>query len=242
MNVHADTPISLEAGLQLSPEGLTRLQTWFSPAFPVGAFSYSHGLEWLVETGDVRDGASLGGWIEGVLRQGSGRSDAILVCSAWRATQTRNWEELQEIATLAAALQPTAERRLENLGQGMAFCTAVAAAWPHPLLDRLRQVSPREIAMPIAVGVAGGVHDIPLHALTITFLQSFTANLVSAGVRLVPLGQTDGLRTTAALEPIIKDIARQALGAGMGEIGSAAILTDIASMRHELQYTRLFRS
>jgi urease accessory protein len=242
MNMRTTSPAAQKAGLELSPEGLTRLQTWFSPSFPVGAFSYSHGLEWLVETDDVRDLASLAEWIEGVLRHGSGRSDAIFLCAAWRMALARDWDGLQEIAALAAALQPTAERRLESLGQGTAFRAAVAAAWPHPLLKRFAELCRGEVAAPIAVGVAGAAHELPLDALSFAFLQSFAANLVSAGVRLVPLGQTDGLRATAMLEPVIRDVARQALAAGLDEIGSAAILTDIASMRHELQYTRLFRS
>ncbi|RUM98191.1 urease accessory protein UreF [Pseudaminobacter arsenicus] len=228
--------------LEVSTADLTKLQTWFSPSFPVGAFSYSHGLEWLVETGEVRDVSSLRGWIEGVLLHGSGRSDAILLCAAWRAAAAQQWSELQEIAALAAALQPTAERRIESLGQGTAFCAAVTAAWPHPLLDHFRQTSPREIAAPVAVGVAGAAHQLPLDALLVAFLQAFAANLVSAGVRLIPLGQSDGLKVTSMLEPVVDEVSRQALADGLDDVGSAAILTDIASMRHELQYTRLFRS
>lgn len=242
MNVYTDTSTAQEARLQLSPEGLVKLQTWFSPSFPVGAFSYSHGLEWLVETGDVHNAASLCEWLVGVLRHGSGRSDAIVLCASWRASRAKDWDELQEIAALAGALQPTAERRLESLGQGTAFRAAVIAGWPHPMLDRFTKAWSGEVAAPVSVGVAGAAHDLPLNALALAFLQSFAANLVSAGVRLVPLGQTDGLRAIAMLEPVIRDVAGQAQTAQLNEIGSAAILTDIASMRHELQYTRLFRS
>jgi urease accessory protein len=242
MNVHPDRAVSRSEKLHLSAADLAKLQIWFSPSFPVGAFSYSHGLEWQVEAGGVRDVATLSHWIEGVLRHGSGRSDAIFLCAVWRAVTADAWTELQEIASLAAALQPTAERRIESLGQGTAFRTAVNAAWPHPLLDRFCEICPGETAYPVAVGVAGAAHGLPLDALAIAFLQSFAANLVSAGVRLIPLGQSDGLRVTGALEATIRDVAEQALAGGLDDIGSAAILTDIASMLHEQQYTRLFRS
>lgn len=242
MNTCTDSVLPPKGRVTLSTTDVTRLQAWFSPSFPIGAFSYSHGLEWLVEAGEVRDVASLGGWIEGVLRYGSGRSDAILLCAAWRATMNGAWAELQEIASLAVALQPTAERRIESLGQGTAFCTAVAAAWPHPGIDHFRRACPGQIAAPIAVGVAGAAHELPLDVLAVASLQAFAAYLVSAGVRLIPLGQSDGLRVTRGLETVVQDVAKEAIASGLDDIGSAAVLCDIASMRHELQYSRLFRS
>lgn len=242
MSTGADAALGPKGRIVLSTIDLTRLQAWFSPSFPVGAFSYSHGLEWLVEAREIRDAVSLGRWIEGVLRYGSGRSDTILVCAAWRATMDRAWAELQEIASLAGALQPTAERRIESLGQGTAFRTAVMAAWPHPVLDRFRQACPGQIAAPVAIGVAGAAHELPLDGLAVASLQSFAAYLVSAGVRLIPLGQSDGLRVTRGLETVIQDVAREAIASGLDDLGSAAVLCDIASMRHELQYSRLFRS
>lgn len=242
MNLVARSNIAKDERLTLSPADLTKLQTWFSPSFPVGAFSYSHGLEWVVETGEIKDVNSLVDWVEGVMRYGSGRADAILLCAAWRATKTLAWSELREIADLAAALQPTSERRLESLGQGTAFHTAIMAAWPNTVLEQFRKACPDELAVPVAVGAAGAAHDLPLNALLIAFLQGFCANLISAGVRLIPLGQSDGLRVTSRLEPVVADISQQAMNCGIEDIGSSTILTDIASMCHELQYTRLFRS
>lgn len=242
MDAHVDGTAPRVGPLRLTGEHAVMLQTWFSPSFPVGAYSYSHGLEWLVESGEVDNPASLRCWVEGVLRHGSGRTDGIMLCAAWRAVHAGAWEQLRDVAELASALQPTAERRLENLGQGSAFCKAVAAAWPSSVLARFRKLWPGDVALAVAVGVAGAAQDVPLDALVLAHLQSFASNLVLAGVRLIPLGQSDGLRVTQALAPVVEAVARKAVAAELDEIGSAAILTDIASMRHEQQYSRLFRS
>ncbi|MBX9590399.1 MAG: urease accessory protein UreF [Hyphomonadaceae bacterium] len=219
---------------------LARLMTWLSPAFPVGSFSYSHGLEWEVETGRVKDAATLGGWIEDVLFHGAGRTDAIFLAEAWRAISAGDAVLLKEVAELAAAFAPSAERRLETLAQGAAFLAAVKAVWPHPAIDTLS--AQEEIAYPIAVGACTAAHGLPLIATGQAFMQAFAANLVSAGVRLIPLGQTDGLRVIARLEPLIPRIVADALGAALDDVGGIAVMADIASMRHETQYTRLFRS
>jgi len=214
---------------------------WLSPAYPVGGYSYSHGLEWTVEAGKVRDAATLGGWIEDVLAHGAGRSDVIFLAEAWRALAAGDMQALEQAAELAAALAPSAERRLETMAQGTAFLAATLAAWPKPELAALA-ADGREVAYPIAVGVAAAVHGLPLVETAQAFAQAFAANLVSAGVRLIPVGQSDGLRVLARLEPLIPRIVANALGASLDDVGGAAIAADIASMRHETQYTRLFRS
>jgi urease accessory protein len=214
--------------------------TWLSPAFPVGGYSYSHGLEWTVENGKVRDAATLGAWIEDILGLGAGRTDAIFLAEAWRAVAAGDAKLLAEVAELAAAFAPSAERRLETMAQGTAFLVATSAVWPMPALELL--TGHTEVAYPVAVGASAAAHGLPLAATAQAFVQAFAANLVSAGVRLVPLGQTDGLRVIARLEPLIPGIVARALAAGLDDVGGAAIAADVASMRHETQYTRLFRS
>jgi urease accessory protein len=214
---------------------------WLSPAYPVGGFSYSHGLEWTVEAGKTHDAATLGDWVEDVLRHGAGRSDAILLAEAWRATTGDEGRRLAEAIEVAEALAPSAERRLESLAQGTAFLAATRAGWPSPALDRLAEQA-AEVAYPVAVGVCAAVHGLPLAPTAQAFMQAFAANLVSAGVRLIPLGQTDGLHVLARLEPLIPVLVARALGASLEDVGGAAVMADIASMRHETQYTRLFRS
>ena len=218
-----------------------RLMIWLSPAYPVGGYSYSHGLEWTVEAGKVSDAATLGVWIEDVLAHGAGRSDAIFLAEAWRALSAGDAGALERAAELAAALAPSAERRLETMAQGTAFLAATLAAWPKPELAALAAEG-REVAYPIAVGAAAAAHGLPLVETALAFAQAFAANLVSASVRLIPLGQSDGLRVLARLEPLIPRIVAGALGANLDDVGGAAIAADIASMRHETQYTRLFRS
>lgn len=228
---------------------LYRLMAWLSPSFPVGAFTHSHGLEWEVEAGRVTDADGLCAWVGDILCQGAGRQDAILLAASWRAARAGDAEGLRSIAGLAAALAPSRERRTETLSQGRAFALAAAAAWPAPgpssgLAPGLTPdaVDPDEAAYPVAVAIAAARHGIPLEPTLVAYLHAFAANLVSAGVRLVPLGQTDGQRAIARLEPVVAAVAAEALSTGLDEIGGCALLADIASMRHETQYTRLFRT
>jgi urease accessory protein len=217
---------------------LRRLLTWLSPAFPVGAFSYSHGLEWAVEAGDVKDHASLVDWLDALLRHGAGRSDAVLLAEAWRAAKEGDAGHLRELAVFAAALAPGRERHLETTAQGNAFVAALRVAWPTPFLDEIQGPVP----YPVAVGAATATHGIELCQALDAYLHAFVANLVSAGVRLIPLGQSDGLRAIAALDGSVAGIAEAAAAEPLCRIGSFAPRNDIASFRHETQHTRLFRS
>ena len=225
----------------IKPFQLARLMIWLSPAYPVGAYSYSHGLEWVVEAGQVKNVDTLVGWIEDLLAHGAGRSDVIFLAETWRALSAGDAGMLEEVAELAAAFAPSAERRLETLAQGTAFLTATLAAWHKPELEALA-ANGRQVAYPVAVGASAAVHGLPLAETAQAYLQAYVANLVSAAVRLVPLGQSDGLRVLARLEPLIPRVVAAALACSLDDIGGAAVASDIASMRHETQYTRLFRS
>ena len=215
-------------------EGLAKLLTWLSPAFPTGGFAYSHGLEWAVEAGDVRNEAGLLLWLEDVLRHGSGRSDATLLRHAYRASAA---DSLADVAALAEAAQPCRERRAETLGQGGAFAIA-AQVWGAPLLAAL----PGPVPYPVAVGALARAHAVPEDAATLGLLHASAAALISAAVRLVPLGQTAGLRVLAALEPALQAIADETRSATLDDLGGACFRSDIAAMCHETQYTRLFRT
>lgn len=218
------------------------LFVWLSPAFPVGSFAYSHGLEWAVETGAVHDAESVRAWIDDLLAHGSGRNDAILLAQAYRAALAGDADSLAEVAELAVALQPSRERHLEATAQGNAFVTAARASWPAPTLDLLASAWPGDVVHAVAVGVAAAGHGVPLRPSLETFLLAFVAALVSAAVRLGPIGQTDGQRVTAALLPHVRATAQEAEAATLDDLGGAAFRSDIASLRHETQYTRLFRS
>jgi urease accessory protein len=221
-----------------SPEALLRLMTWLSPAFPTGGFAYSHGIEWAVEEGDITDEASLRTWLADVLMFGAGRNDAILLRLAWAANDEGARAEVAELAAAAASCQ---ERQLETLAQGTAFCLA-AAAWPCAALNVLQGRAGYGVAYPVAVGVLTRAYAIAQDSACHAYLAAVTANFVSAGVRLVPLGQTAGVRLLAALESTILAVAEATRGCTRDDLGGGCLRADIAAMRHETQYTRLFRS
>jgi urease accessory protein len=217
------------------------LMIWLSPSFPVGAFAYSHGLEWGFESGDLSDAATLRDWLDALVSQGSLRNDLILFSCAHRAAHS-DGGGLTEIAELALALANSAERRLETVTQGNAFVAALRAAWPCAAIERLRALWPGDIAYPLAVGVASAGHGLPLRPSLEAYGLAFVANLVSASVRLGIVGQTDGQRITAALVPALHEAAHAAEAASLDDIGGCCFRSDIAALRHETQYSRLFRS
>jgi urease accessory protein len=221
---------------------LYRLMAWLSPSFPVGAFSYSSGLEWAVEVRDLTDAATLRDWIEAMIEHGGIACDAAFLVHAYNAAATHNDLLLRDVAELAAAFAPSKERHLETTAQGRAFVDATQATWPCAALESLLGIWDGPIPYPVAVAVAAAGHGVALEAALGAYLQAVAANLISAGVRLIPLGQTDGQRLLAALEPAVAAAARTALATQLQDIGGATFRADLASIRHETQYTRLFRS
>ena len=227
-------PAGTAIAMMTTERHLLSLLTWLSPAFPTGGYAYSHGLEWAVEARDVHDEATTAGWLADIVAHGAGRSDAILLRHAHRAGSVA---ALAALADLGAATQPGAERRTETLAQGAAFALA-ARVWGAPLLAAL----PGGVPYPVAVGALAAAHGVPEDTAALGLLHAFAANLVSAAVRLVPLGQTAGLRILAGLAAAIAATARATAGATLDELGGACFRSDIAAMRHETQYTRLFRT
>jgi urease accessory protein len=227
---------------ELDSATLYRLMAWLSPAYPVGAFSYSSGIEWAVEAGDIKDATTLQQWLTVMMGEGGGFCDAVFFVHAHRAVTENNDAALRSVAELAAAFVASKERLLETTAQGRAFIDATRAAWPCPALSRLDAAWQGAVALPVAVGVTCAGHGIACEAALHAFLHALTANWISAGVRLIPLGQTDGQRVLAALEPVVAATAERALLTPLDEAGTSAIRADLASMRHETQYTRLFRT
>jgi urease accessory protein len=221
---------------------LYRLMTWLSPAFPVGAFSYSSGIEWAVEAGDIVDAASLRDWLSAMLGEGSGFCDAVFLAQAHRAASAQDEAGLREIAELAAAFVPSRERQLETSTQGRAFIEIARSAWACDGLDRMISACGGPAVYPIAVGLVSAAHAIPVAPTMHAFLHAVVSNWISAGARLVPLGQTDSQRILASLEADVVSTAKRALEASLDDLGSATFRADLASLRHETQYTRLFRS
>jgi urease accessory protein len=214
---------------------LQKLLTWLSPAFPVGAFAWSAGLESAISAGMVHDRATTQAWIEGLLNHGGLRTDAILFAHAHRAAG--DGTALRDLADLCLALTPARERHEETTITGQAFAAA-AKAWPTPVLANLPDPCP----YPIAVGAVAGGHHIELDAALPAWLTSAVHGQVSVAVRLVPIGQSDGLAIMAALEPEIAAAAALCQHAALDDIGAVAYAADIAQMSHETLTTRIFRS
>ncbi len=216
-------------GLKPTLRALSRLLVAASPAFPTGGFAYSHGLEWAVQAGDVRDEDSLRDWLDVLLCGGAGWSDSILLRHAFRSAGDD--AAVSGLGELAAALSPSLERRMETLWQGAAFA-ASAAAWG--------AVAPA--AYPVAFGVFAAGQGVDEESACLGFLTAWLGNLVSAGVRLVPLGQQAGLRVLHGLEESVLAVVAESACATLDDLGTACFRADISAMRHETQYSRMFRS
>ena len=243
MTTNRSEPAVTDGGMtEREAAALYRLMTWLSPSFPVGGFSYSSGIEWAVEAGDITDAATLRDWLDAMLAEGSGFCDGVFLAHAHRATEADDEAALRDIADLAAAFIPSRERQLETSAQGRAFVEIARAAWTCDALERTIAHCGGRTVYPVAVGLVSAAHDIPLAATLHAFLHALVSNWISAGSRLIPLGQTDSQRVLAALEPIVVVTAKRAASATLDDLGSAAFRADLASLRHETQYTRLFRS
>lgn len=220
---------------------LHRLLTWSSPGYPTGAFSYSHGLEWAVESGAVSRLEDLLQYVTAVLTRAGGWVDAVLFAHAWRALDRPT--ALDEVARRAVAFRGGAETALESRQQGEAFLEVTRKAWPHPALeafaDRQRGTP---VAHSVVVAIACAAHGIALPPALYSYLHAFAANLVSAGARLVPIGQTQAQIAIARLTPVIGQVCTTAQETTLEDLGTAAPAIELCSLRHETQYTRLFRS
>jgi urease accessory protein len=226
----------------VAADALYRLMAWFSPAYPTGAYAYSHGIETAVEQGLVRDRAALVPWCGHIVRHGAGWIDAVLLSAAYDAIAAEDWVSVLSLAELAAAMRGTSEMGLESTQQGAAFLSASRAAWPDEGIDRLTKIlNGTSIALPIAIA-ATAAGRVPKPLVVAAYVQSFAANLVSVAVRLIPLGQTDGQRAIAELARVVATTSQAALDADIDDLGTAAPMVDWTSMTHETQHTRLFRS
>jgi urease accessory protein len=227
-----------QAGIQpIDPAVL--LQIWLSPAFPVGSYAYSHGLEFAAQRSWVKDRDTLTAWLRDLAAFGSLHNDLILLAAAWRATTARDQAQLRDVADLAEALQPSAERHLETMQQGASFMAQVASAWPSPALHALLHFAP---AYPVAVAFAAAGHGVALDITLRGYATAFVSTLCSAAIRLSLIGQSDAQRVIADLLPDLFTRCHVASNSTLDDLGGASWYLDLASLGHETQYTRLFRS
>lgn len=206
------------------------LAQWLSPAFPVGGFAYSHGLETAIQSGTIANACDLEKWISEVLNYGSGRNDCILLRAAHGCGSDA---ALEDVNQTALAVSASSERVLETQLQGTAFSQTTAAIWGS---------DQAALCYPVAVGNASAHMQLDVDLTAALYLHAFASNLVSAAVRAVPLGQTDGQRVIAALIPICDQIVKNTIGTTLDDLSSTAFLSDIAAMQHETLQPRIFRS
>ncbi|WP_300435665.1 urease accessory protein UreF [uncultured Mameliella sp.] len=213
--------------MPIDPRLLTLTQ-WLSPAYPVGAFAWSHGLESAVRQGWVTDEVSLQSWLTDILAEGSGKADALWIRLAWQGDRS-----VAELDALARAWQPSRERLREAERQGTAFVQVTAEVWDLDLPPML---------LPVALGEAARQMDMSVEPVAALYLQSFAGNLVSAAQRLMPLGQTAAQGVLARLAPLCAELAAGTEGLTLEDMASCAYLSDVASMKHETLEPRLFQS
>ncbi|CFX18985.1 Urease accessory protein UreF [Candidatus Filomicrobium marinum] len=238
-----DASINVPAAETSQGHSALPLFAWLSPSFPVGSFAFSHGMEWAVHQGTVRDLETTRAWIGALLTHGSLRNDVILASCAWSSVRATDAAGLREAAELAVALSGCRERHLETSAQGTAFVTALKTAWMTPKIAwALEALRTEEIAYPVALAIGGAGHAIERHPLLEAFALALVQNLVSAAIRLSVIGQSDGQRAIASLMPSARRLAAEAEVATLDDLGGAAFHSDIAAIKHETQYTRLFRS
>jgi urease accessory protein len=212
-------------------DAVLTLTQWFSPAYPVGAFGYSHGLEAAVEAGEVSDAASLQAWLRDILEHGTGRADALFLAASHAA---ESMAEVETIDTTCRAFASSAERLAETTLQGAAFCEITTQVWDHADLSAF--------TYPVAAGRAARLCDLPLDLTSAFYLQAFAANLVAAGQRLAPVGQAAAQQILRLLAPLCSRIAQQTQDGDLSTLSNTVFLADIASMHHETQYSRIFRT
>ncbi|MEL6871039.1 MAG: urease accessory UreF family protein [Pseudomonadota bacterium] len=215
------------------------LLSWLSPSFPVGAYAFSHGLEYAVAEYGIDTPAALTRWLQHLLHHGSAQTDLVFAAAAWAADDP---QAIHALCAQALAFSPSAEIKLESTAQAEAFVHTIASAWPCHAVDELRPLLPDLCAYPVAVARVARAHSIEQSALVAALAHAFCANLVSAAIRLVPLGQTDGQRVMADLLEAIDQAATHAMATPVDAVATQTLMSDIASMKHEHQYTRLFRS
>lgn len=213
------------------------MSTWLSPAFPTGAFAYSHGLEAAIAEGWVTNAETMRDWVAALLLYGSLYNDLVLGAEAFRAVGAGDLERLTSVAELATALCGTSERRLEVLGIGAAFLAAAG-----PWLEPAPTSWPAEMPYAVGVGAVAARSGLGLETTLAVLAGALAHGLVSAATRLVPLGQRDAVTALRDLEPVAFEAARQAAESDLSALGSATLLSEIAAMRHETLKTRLFRS
>ncbi len=219
---------------------LIRLLHLASPGLPVGAYTYSQGIEWAVESSAVRDETTALAWIGGLLEAGIGRFEAPLLGCQQRAWMTENYWEAARLNELFLASRETSELRAETLQMGYSLRRLAGDLPDFPSLAPLDAME--EIAFPTVWAAMAAHWAIPVQSSLAAYIWSWCENQTMAAVKAVPLGQSSGQRILVRLGVLIPEAAARALDLLEEEWSNFAPGLAIACSRHETQYSRLFRS
>lgn len=219
---------------------LLRLLQLASPSLPVGAYSYSEGLEFAVEQRAVTDAATLRCWLEDALKHGGVRVETAVLVRVYRARIADDYDLVRYWNQWLTAARESEEIRLQNHEMGRALLKLLAELDPAPKEISSLLAEPCNFA--VAFAAAAAHWNIPRDAAVVGYLQTWTANIIAAGVKLIPLGQTAGQRLLWDQQSTIDDVACEATKLKDDELAVSNWGQVIASMRHETQYSRLFRS
>tara|TARA_B100001248_G_scaffold129623_1_gene97190 strand:- start:147 stop:860 length:714 start_codon:yes stop_codon:yes gene_type:complete len=216
--------------------------TWFSPSYPIGSYAYSHGLEYAVEEGLVKDPQTLLGWIRDLLFFGTGYNDSIIINSIYDSVANDNCVEFDYISQIANAIKPTKEIALESYQQGVSFKNILMDVYSNSNLTFYLNRLDDCITYPSVVGVAGGIFEVEKKLLLHSYLHAFTSNILSAALRIMPIGQTEIQKIIFQMKGNVEEMTNKSLGLSLSDLGSSVFISDWASSKHQNQYTRLFRS
>ena len=216
--------------------------TWFSPSYPVGSYAYSHGLEYAVEEGLVKDPDTLLNWVRDLLFFGTGYNDSIIINSIYDSVAGDNCVEFDYISQIANAIKPTKEIALESYQVGVSFRNILMDVYSNSNLTFYLNRLDDCITYPSVVGVAGGIFEVEKNLLLHGYLHAFTSNILSAALRIMPIGQTEIQKIIFQMKGNVEEMTNKSLGLSLSDLGSSVFISEWASSKHQNQYTRLFRS
>lgn len=210
-----------------------------SPALPVGAYTYSEGLETLVQAEQIGDAQTLQTWLEQELRYGAIRLEAAVLVRVYQAATEQNLDQIYSWNQWLSALRDSRELREQSWQMGQSLRRLLQTLQPHqPWLND----SEAPVNFAVVFGLAALGWQIELPTAVLGYLQSWTTNLVTAGVRLIPLGQTQGQQILQGLQPQLIQTSAQVLELTDRDLTCCSWGVSMASMQHETLYSRLFRS
>ncbi|AFZ43700.1 Urease accessory protein UreF [Halothece sp. PCC 7418] len=213
-----------------------------SSALPLGAYSYSEGLETAIETQMIQGEEGFKQWLQDELSHGAIRLETALMLRGYRCWQKKDLEGLQYWNQWGSAVKETAELREQSWQMGNTLTRLLLALDSNPKLKESLTAVGKPCNSAIAFGIGAANWEIDEYSTVLGYLHSWATNLINAGVKLIPLGQTTGQQLLLQLHANIETTATTVLNLADDELYTCSWGLGLASMQHETQYSRLFRS